>query len=466
MHQNFKIKLAAIAKDEGFYLPLWVYHHLCFGFDVLDIRINDTTDNSLQILEKLKAIYGDRLRFSLADQEMEFCRAKNINFQAYMYKKIHTETLKEDFTHLLFLDLDEYWCSLNFSETIKDCLKSLTDFDVCMFQWLLDQPSTQRSFVDFSFQPIIIGQKNKHVKSLINMKASLVAMRIHNAVIKRGNYVLADQTLIQFADDDQARATLPDSIFENECLKLENYFIYHQMYRSQEEYLAGLLRGNKQNGDDSLLKTNRHGYLSNRPESFNLVWKLDESVLNAYKQGYLELIASLKLDLDEAKHFILARKDKVLELLSNDAFMRQIHANKMKGISEHLYQAQAKKSTIRAKIAELSFDERQLVCSFKCEIISKTDTYQLQITQGFSQTLVKADIKLVSEQCVDSLLIKKFEVNIKLEEFNYLVYKNQPPFCLVAYLDNELIVLERVTFRSVAASLLSHFNQFKNKTIH
>jgi hypothetical protein len=466
MHQNFKIKLAAIAKDEGFYLPLWVYHHLCFGFDVLDIRINDTTDNSLQILEKLKAIYGDRLRFSLADQEMEFCRAKNINFQAYMYKKIHTETLKEDFTHLLFLDLDEYWCSLNFSETIKDCLKSLTDFDVCMFQWLLDQPSTQRSFVSFSFQPMIIGQKNKHVKSLINMKASLVAMRIHNAVIKRGNYVLADQTLIQFADDDQVRATLPDSIFENQCLKLENYFIYHQMYRSQEEYLAGLLRGNKQNGDDSLLKTNRNGYLASQPEDFNLVWQIDESVLNAYKQGYLELRAVLKPDLDEAKRFILARKDKVLELLSNDAFMRQIHANKMSGISEHIYQAQANQSTIRAKIAELSFDECQLVCSFKCEIISKTDTYQLQITQGFSQTLVKANIKLISEQCVDSLLIKNFEVNIKLEEFNYLVYKNQPPFCLVAHLNDELVVLERLKFRSVAASLLSHFNQFKNKTIH
>lgn len=456
MSQTFKIKLAAIAKDEGYYLPLWIYHHLQFGFDVLDIRINDTTDNSIRILEKLKAHYGERLRYSYADQEMELCRLKNINFQAYMYTQIHEETLKEDFTHLLFLDLDEYWCSANFSNTLKDYLGQLAACDVCMFQWLMDQPKAQRSLEDFSFQAVMLGQKNKHVKSLINMQAPLVAMRIHNAIIKQGKYRLADQTLIQFAEEDRIRATIPNDIFEQQCLKLEDYFIYHQVFRSQDEYLASLLRGNKQNGDDSLLKTNRMGYLANRPEAFNLTWALDEALLAEYKRGYLALIADLKPELEEAKRFVLARKDKLLALLNTDTFMQQIHANKLRGISESIYQAKLIKPKIRSKISQLAFDELNLVCSFNCEIISAVETYQLQITQGFRQILVAADIVLVSQQRLGERVSKTFEITIKLKELNYLVYNNQSPFCLVANLADELIVLERVSFRSIAPILASY----------
>lgn len=465
MNQTFKIKLAAIAKDEGFYLALWVYHHLQFGFDVVDIRINNTTDNSIRMLEKLKAHYGERLRYSCADQEMELCRCKGINFQAYLYNQIHQETLSEDFTHLLFLDLDEYWCSANFSDTIKDCLDQFAICDVYMFQWLMDQPKAERSLEDFSFQAVMLGEKNKHVKSLINMQAPLAAMRIHNAIIKQGKYRLADQTLVQFAEEDQIRATVPNDIFEQQCLKLEDYFIYHQVFRSQEEYLASLLRGNKQNGDDSLLKTNRMGYLANSSENFNLTWVIDDMRLAEYKFGYLALIADLTAELDEAKRFLLARKDKLLALLNGDPFLQQIHANKMRGINESIYQAKLNKRKIRSKVSQLAVDEVKQVCSFNCELISTMDAYQLQITQGFSQTSVAAKIVLVSQQTLGKRISKLFEITIKLEEFSYLVYRNQPPFCLVANLADELIVLERVSFRSIAPVLLSYIRQFKSKAV-
>lgn len=41
-----KIKLIAIAKDEAAYLPDWIFHHLYFGFDSIDIYVNNTTDNT------------------------------------------------------------------------------------------------------------------------------------------------------------------------------------------------------------------------------------------------------------------------------------------------------------------------------------------------------------------------------------------------------------------------------------
>ena len=47
-------KLIAIAKNEGAYLPQWIYHHFSIGFDEIEIYINDTTDNSIAICEKIQ----------------------------------------------------------------------------------------------------------------------------------------------------------------------------------------------------------------------------------------------------------------------------------------------------------------------------------------------------------------------------------------------------------------------------
>jgi cellulose synthase/poly-beta-1,6-N-acetylglucosamine synthase-like glycosyltransferase len=49
-----KVLLAAIAKDEAAYLPEWIYYHLSIGIDEIVIYVNSTTDNTIQILDKLK----------------------------------------------------------------------------------------------------------------------------------------------------------------------------------------------------------------------------------------------------------------------------------------------------------------------------------------------------------------------------------------------------------------------------
>lgn len=465
MAQAFKIKLAAIAKDEGFYLPLWVYHHLRFGFDVLDIRVNDTTDNSWQVLEKLKTIYGARLRFSFADQEMEECRAKDLNFQAYIYKKIYEETLQEDFTHLIFLDIDEYWCSANFTETIKGFLERVSDFDVCMFQWLIEIPNAKRGINDFALQAEIVGQKSNHVKSLMNLKANILAIRIHNYVIKNGHYILPDKKIVNFLDDDRSRGILPDTIFENSRLLLEDYFVYHQVFRSQEEYIAGLLRGNKQNGDDSILKTNRFGYLASNPEIFNINWSIDQQVLEDYRLDYLAMTTALDEELEKAKDFVLDRKDKVINLLKSDSFMQQIHENKMRGISKDTYQRSPMKHILKAKVSQLNFNEKSLVCNFNCEIISDNKNYELIITQSFNQSKVSANINLLSEHQSKKGLVKVFYIEIKITELLYIIYSRQPPFCLVAKIEEELVVLERMKFRSIAPVLALHAESLRKQAL-
>ena len=50
MNNEFKVKVVAIAKDEGAYIAEWIFHHLYFGFDAIDIYVNRTTDNTCQNL--------------------------------------------------------------------------------------------------------------------------------------------------------------------------------------------------------------------------------------------------------------------------------------------------------------------------------------------------------------------------------------------------------------------------------
>lgn len=449
MTQNFKIKLAAIAKDEGLYLPLWVYHHLNFGFDVLDIRVNDTTDNSLQILEKLKAIYGERLRFSLADQEMETCRAQYLNFQAYIYTQIHAETLTEDFTHLMFLDIDEYWCAADFTESIKDFLVKVADFDVCMFQWLMENPNEQRRIDDFSFQSVIVGQKSDHVKSLINLKSVVMAIRIHNYFVKKGRYILSNEAAIQFDAEDRVRGILPNSFFEANRSKLGDYFIYHQIFRSQDEYLAGLLRGNKQVGDDSLLKTNRFGFVAASPQEFDLVWDIPDFALNAYQLGCEQLISGLNDELNTARNFVLGRKDAVLAYLQDDVFLQKLHGNKLRGLSPAIYTPKKIGQFIKAKVENINFDEQTELCSFTCEIISDKFEYQLLMTQGFSKEPVPARIKLVKTEQLTQRMIQQFSIKIAMVDLSYVVYLKWAPFCLAAKVDDELFLLARGEFHDL-----------------
>lgn len=461
--QNFKIKLAAIAKDEGLYLPLWVYHHLNFGFDVLDIRVNNNTDNSVEILEKLKVIYGERINFSFADKELAESRQKDVNFQTYIYGKILNETLKKDFTHLMFLDIDEYWCSANFTSTIKDFLAAGDNFDVCMFQWFMEKPDSQRQINDFSFTPIVIGHKNSHVKSLVNLKATATSVRAHNYIINEGHYILPNKTKIDFPSDDQNRALVPNTLYESHRMQLDEFFVYHKVFRSQEEYLSILLRGNKIDGDDSLLKSNRFGFVPTESEEYDVAWVIDETVLNSYKKGYSQIVNVLKVDLATAATLVLERKNAVLNYLKDDAFLQQVHANKMLGINKELYQPKKISSIFKVKINNLGFDEKSLTCNFDCEIVSANSNYELLITHSTSKTVLATSINLVSEQMSDLVSAKQFHIEIPLSELRALVYKRQPPFCLAAKFAEELILLERGKFRSIAPTLMPHVNRFRKK---
>lgn len=449
MTQTFKIKLAAIAKDEAYYLPLWVYHHLQVGFDVLDIRVNDTSDNSLAILKKLKAIYGERLRFSVEDEILAQCQSTHSSFQAHIYQQVYQETLKEDFTHLMFLDIDEYWCAANFKSTIQDFLAQDFTFDIAMFQWLLDMPDLNRKMDDFPFKPQIQVQKDPHVKSLINLQAQIAYVDIHTCALKKGDYVLENGTKVPLAEGAKSISILPEAIAMQRRDQLNEYFIYHLSLRSQLEYLAGLMRGNKQVGDDSPIKTNRFGYLALHPNQAPLTWTLDEPILANYQAGYEQLAAALTDDLVLAQAFIFERKDAALNYIKQSFLLGMIYNRQMRGISAEYYERRTHPYTIHATITALHFDEQALICSFRAEVHDQNCDYELVITQNFSELPIPAAINLLDQQQTAQGSMQNYQIQIRLQDLVYLVYKRWPPFCLAARIGSDLVLLERGAFQEI-----------------
>ena len=82
--EEIKIKLIAIAKNEAANLPQWVFHHFRIGVDSIDVYINGSSDNSLEISRKINS-FEPRFKFYDADHRLKKCALKGKNFQKHIY---------------------------------------------------------------------------------------------------------------------------------------------------------------------------------------------------------------------------------------------------------------------------------------------------------------------------------------------------------------------------------------------
>ena len=77
---KIKIKLVAIAKNEAAYLPQWIFHHLRLGVDSIDIYINGSSDNSVEISRIINS-FEPRFKFYESDKYVEKCIKEGKKFQ-------------------------------------------------------------------------------------------------------------------------------------------------------------------------------------------------------------------------------------------------------------------------------------------------------------------------------------------------------------------------------------------------
>lgn len=268
-----KVKLVCIAKDEGAYLPYWIYHHLFFGFDSIHICVNRTNDNTLKTLDRIRQHYP-QVSYEIFDW-VDLCIDKvKESIQHVAYAKLLSDTRNSpDFSHICFLDVDEFWISQGGELKIQDCLNALPDADCVSFEWACEL-GVSESFSILQLENHV--EMNPLVKSVFRVDSRITMLRLHVPIFESGaKLFLADGQA--FA----ARQKYPQQV-QAHLTGLKKFAIVHRMYKSEKEYLASLLRGNPEK--KNAIKLNRRGFLTSTSSGVKLGFS--EPVYESYKEGY------------------------------------------------------------------------------------------------------------------------------------------------------------------------------------
>src|SRR5690625_3516362 len=119
-----RIKLCAIAKDESAYLFNWVFHHLYFGFDEVEVWLNNITDNSEELCREMARI-SSQFKYRVADDVVSEAYRRGKMFQIIAYEKMYKAAVYEGFDYIVFLDIDEFFVPKDFRSHVG----SLVDGD-------------------------------------------------------------------------------------------------------------------------------------------------------------------------------------------------------------------------------------------------------------------------------------------------------------------------------------------------
>lgn len=289
------VRLIAIAKDEAAYLAEWVHHHLHFGFDQIAIILNGCTDNSRQLLERI-AQQEPRLLVRDGDGLKAVCQLNGQNFQIAAYaQELALARQDSRVTHVMCLDIDEFWVTPGLQDTIHTYTDRYPQADSIAFAWHMEVPSNPEPFSP-ALQSQYPVQKDRHVKSLHRVTERLTYLDIHNAIHRDGKYLLADgREFPQHTHNGSERAGLSDDLFQPDTVDCA--FVYHRVFRSQQEYLASLQRGRPGPSAHSL-KTNRWGYQCHDNTAPVLVVQHPAPALQTLHSSWQQLLQTHALEAD------------------------------------------------------------------------------------------------------------------------------------------------------------------------
>ena len=322
---DIKVKLVAIAKDEAAYFNEWVYHHLYFGFDDIEIHINRTSDNSAEVLESI-CKNNPSVSWHKADWIDQCPPDAKKHIQFIVYNKVWDECLSQGgFTHILFLDIDEFWMPKDFSTTIKEFIAGFKPDSVISFEWLNDLGNLPK------FSPIpqkLGGNLSPLVKTLFPIDTPVRELRHHVPLFAAPqNHILADGRPFS------ARKSLIQAVAD-ELQSLKDAFVYHRAHRSVEEYISLLYRGRP--GETFPYKTNRHGLPI--PNNWFVEVDFPESSYMQYAASYRDFLVSNgnPEQLDKAKGYVEQRFNDSMSQLP--AFVEKDYPTMMqmfRGVYQH-----------------------------------------------------------------------------------------------------------------------------------
>lgn len=292
--KELRIKLAAIARDEAAYLPEWIFHHLEFGFDEIEIYINNTTDNSLDVIGAISKNYP-----VVANNADALFESSTNNFQPLAYKALADKAIADGFTHIMFLDIDEFWTPADFKTTIKELLHNYNYPQALCLNWFVHCAEAE-------FSPCyannIKGINNGHVKTIFQLNLNWDKIDIHNVIGKEITYTRGDGSVFDFGDSTQCAITDKPKV-------TQDFFIIHRMFRSQMEYIALIGRGRP---NKAKVKTGRNGYYV---KHITDVITFDDVLLKEYYEKFEVFLKQGQLMplIEQSRNFVRERYKTVIK---------------------------------------------------------------------------------------------------------------------------------------------------------
>lgn len=298
-----RVKLVAIAKDEAAYLPEWIFHHLYFGFDQIDIYVN----NSRDCTDQLAAKFASHEKVFFRDGDKYFCQTNAP--QIMIYTEELNKSRRQGFSHVMFLDIDEFWVAKDFETSIGRFISNHPNQINC-FEWL---NKTNESECFSPAIPVKVeGQRARQVKSLISTNVLVRKLNPHGVLAHRCNPRLADGKCFDVSVENFSKVD-PSEIEK----PLKPFFILHRMYRSEDEYVALLARGRPiKRQDIGVFKGNRKGYTV---EPFDTSLELPSEKLCLYQDKYESFLYDLDLNevIENARKYVEQKRYEVVEMIKN-----------------------------------------------------------------------------------------------------------------------------------------------------
>lgn len=327
-----RVKLCAIAMNEGPYLVDWVFHHLRFGFDGVEIWVNGSHDPSLQILRGLRAV-DDRVELRDADDLLKDSVHRGKYFQYRAYTRQARKAAREGYTHIAFLDLDEYWLPRDFASGIHDFLPGDSEVNVVSFPWYLDVPDHARAAFSHPLADPTQVRPDPHVKSVVRLDDRAVQFRPHTARTTSGTRLLVRDPFPLVDERAQQWGSFVPADHRVDSDRLPEAFVLHAIHRSETEYVGSLTKVIRRSPTDSPYRTNRRGYVAHRGPTLSL--DLPTPGLTDYFEALARFRAAAGVDdlVQDAELHVRRRAESVLEAAVADRGVMERLRGAFRGLS-------------------------------------------------------------------------------------------------------------------------------------
>jgi len=250
--------VCCIASDEAPYIAEFIHHYIYLGFSQIFVGINNSSDQTLSILENIRSVYPNVHILDVTNALTPF-RQSGCYRVLFNYARQNSDS-----QYCLFVDVDEFWVADPFPLSIHEFLAQKPAFDVYSFHWIWC--TEHKLFAP----PLTIPQGyswDKHLKSICSYDSDFTDLRCHTPVVAFSD---ANSLRIGNMPNEQVMTTAfgldivqTADAYDSSPIGVPGLgWIMHRAMRSELEYSYRLFKTHANSDSDSYFKDNRVGFIA------------------------------------------------------------------------------------------------------------------------------------------------------------------------------------------------------------